>query len=79
VLVPGLSLFFHLKSGFCVLMKGLSSCVNLKWLSVAENKLVSLKGVEGMSKLQVSHLSDHALSCSIVQYLIPARYLTNRT
>jgi hypothetical protein len=35
--------------------KGLSSCANLKWLSVKENKLVSLKGVEGLSKLQVSH------------------------
>jgi hypothetical protein len=44
------------------MVKGLSSCVNLKWLSAVENKLVCLKGVEGMSKLQVSHLSAHAFS-----------------
>lgn len=39
------------------MLKGLSNCANLKWLSVIENKLVSLKGVEGLSKLQVSYFS----------------------
>lgn len=35
-------------------MQDLSSCINLKWLSVVENKLESLKGVEGLTKLTVS-------------------------
>lgn len=57
-------IYFLLKNLAFVLfmVKGLSCCVNLKWLSVVENKLVCLKGVEGMSKLQVSHLSAHAFS-----------------
>ncbi|EMS59372.1 Protein phosphatase 1 regulatory subunit 7 [Triticum urartu] len=35
-----------------VTLEGLSACTNLKWLSVIENKLVSLKGAEVLSKLQ---------------------------
>lgn len=35
-------------------LKGLRHCVNLKWLSVVQNKLQSLKGIEGLSKLTVS-------------------------
>lgn len=34
--------------------QGLKSCINLKWLSVAQNKLESLKGIESLSKLTVS-------------------------
>ncbi|OEL14826.1 hypothetical protein BAE44_0024159 [Dichanthelium oligosanthes] len=43
-------------------LKGLSSCANLKWLSVIENKLVSLKGVEGLSKLQVLNAGKNKLT-----------------
>jgi hypothetical protein len=42
------------------MLQGLSSCTNLKWLSVIENKLVSLKGVEVLSKLQVRYFPDPA-------------------
>lgn len=34
--------------------QGLKACVNLKWLSVAQNKLEDLKGIEALSKLTVS-------------------------
>ncbi|CAM0885405.1 unnamed protein product [Alopecurus aequalis] len=45
-----------------VVLKGLSSCTNLKWLSVIENKLVSLKGVEVLSKLQVLNAGKNKLT-----------------
>jgi Leucine-rich repeat (LRR) protein len=35
-------------------LQGLKSCVNLKWLSVVENKLQSLNGIEALTKLTVS-------------------------
>ena len=39
----------------CMLLhQGLRSCVNLKWLSVVENKLESLEGIQGLTKLTVS-------------------------
>lgn len=34
-------------------LEGLKSCVNLKWLSVVQNKLQNLKGIEGLTKLTV--------------------------
>lgn len=34
--------------------QGLRPCVGLKWLSVVQNKLRSLKGIEGLSNLTVS-------------------------
>ncbi|KAM3355142.1 hypothetical protein ACQJBY_025743 [Aegilops geniculata] len=41
---------------------GLSACTNLKWLSVIENKLVSLKGAEVLSKLQVLNAGKNKLT-----------------
>jgi len=38
----------------CMLHQGLRSCANLKWLSVVENKLESLEGIQGLTKLTVS-------------------------
>jgi len=37
-----------------MLHQGLRSCANLKWLSVVENKLESLEGIQGLTKLTVS-------------------------
>lgn len=51
--------------------QGLKSCVNLKWLSVANNKLQSLKGIEGLSKLTVS--TDHFPQFSFVAFYIGVR------
>ncbi|XLR27683.1 hypothetical protein S83_055583, partial [Arachis hypogaea] len=34
-------------------LEGLRSCVNLKWLSVLENKLETLEGIQGLTKLTV--------------------------
>lgn len=34
-------------------LEGLKLCVNLKWLSVVQNKLQSLKGIEGLIKLTI--------------------------
>ncbi|KAG8079148.1 hypothetical protein GUJ93_ZPchr0007g4323 [Zizania palustris] len=44
------------------MLKGLSTCANLKWLSVIENKLVNLKGVEGLSNLQVLNAGKNKLT-----------------
>lgn len=49
-----LSSFLCAEAKFACAIQGLKSCVNLKWLSVKENKLESLKGIEGLSKLTVS-------------------------
>lgn len=43
-------------------LQGLKLCVNLKWLSVVQNKLHSLKGIEGLTKLTVSSDSRAVLS-----------------
>ncbi|PKA47533.1 Leucine-rich repeat-containing protein ODA7 [Apostasia shenzhenica] len=40
----------------------LCACVNLKWLSVLENKLVTLKGIEGLSKLTVLNAGRNRLN-----------------
>ncbi|ESR37406.1 hypothetical protein CICLE_v10029981mg [Citrus x clementina] len=40
---------------------GLRHCVNLKWLSVVQNKLQSLKGIEGLSKLTVLNAGKNKL------------------
>ncbi|KAH9699584.1 leucine-rich repeat and IQ domain-containing protein 1-related [Citrus sinensis] len=39
----------------------LRHCVNLKWLSVVQNKLQSLKGIEGLSKLTVLNAGKNKL------------------
>ncbi|KAL6005345.1 hypothetical protein ACLOJK_005911 [Asimina triloba] len=41
---------------------GLRSCINLKWLSVVQNKLQSLKGTEDLSKLTVLNAGRNKLS-----------------
>ncbi|GAY69041.1 hypothetical protein CUMW_268900 [Citrus unshiu] len=43
------------------LSDGLRHCVNLKWLSVVQNKLQSLKGIEGLSKLTVLNAGKNKL------------------
>lgn len=43
-----------LSDEFFASLQDLRPCVNLKWLSVVQNKLQSLKGVEALSKLTVS-------------------------
>ncbi|RYR03987.1 hypothetical protein Ahy_B06g083483 [Arachis hypogaea] len=40
--------------------KGLRSCVNLKWLSVLENKLETLEGIQGLTKLTVLDERDRS-------------------
>jgi Leucine-rich repeat (LRR) protein len=47
------------------MLKGLSSCTNLKWLSVIENKLVSLKGVEVLSNLQARYCPNPSFSFTV--------------
>ncbi|KAL2590152.1 hypothetical protein AAZV13_13G274900 [Glycine max] len=43
------------------LSDGLRSCVNLKWLSVVENKLESLEGIQGLTKLTVLNAGKNKL------------------
>ncbi|KAG5578048.1 hypothetical protein H5410_058182 [Solanum commersonii] len=42
-------------------LEGLKLCANLKWLSVLQNKLQSLKGIEGLVKL--TNILFHIYSC----------------
>ncbi|XP_022754212.1 protein phosphatase 1 regulatory subunit 7 [Durio zibethinus] len=42
-------------------LKGLKSCINLKWLSVVQNKLQTLKGIEGLTKLTVFNAGKNKL------------------
>ncbi|QHN86470.1 uncharacterized protein DS421_16g546570 [Arachis hypogaea] len=41
-------------------LEGLRSCVNLKWLSVLENKLETLEGIQGLTKLTVLDERDRS-------------------
>ncbi|CAN6692078.1 unnamed protein product [Malus baccata var. baccata] len=42
-------------------LEGLKSCVNWKWLSVANNKLQNLNGIEGFTKLTVLNAGNNKL------------------
>ncbi|GFZ20226.1 leucine-rich repeat (LRR) family protein [Actinidia rufa] len=42
-------------------LTSLESCVNLKWLSVVQNKVPSLKGIEGLMKLTVLNAGKNKL------------------
>ncbi|XP_050204867.1 uncharacterized protein LOC126654906 [Mercurialis annua] len=57
-------------------LEGLSSCVNLKWLSIVENKLHSLNGIQSLSKLTVLNAGKNKLkSMDEVASLITLRAL----
>ena len=49
----------------------MEACVNLKWLAVVQNKLESLKGIEGLTKLTVSsnNFKFHNLHNSFLNFI----------
>lgn len=58
------------------LSDGLSSCVKLKWLSVVQNKLESLKGIESLSNLTVLNAGKNKIkSIDEVRSLVSLRAL----
>ncbi|KAK6235232.1 hypothetical protein SCA6_010569 [Theobroma cacao] len=57
-------------------LEGLKSCVNLKWLSVVQNKLQTLIGIEGLTKLTVLNAGKNNLrSMEEVRPLVNLRAL----
>lgn len=52
------------------IMQGLESCFNLKWLSVQQNKLHTLNGIEALTNLAVISLRFYFISAFTINKLI---------